>query len=499
MQNPKLKHLYETWLEEATITDMQEKMESGELTSKELILMYLYRIAEFDHNGPGLRSVLEINPDALHIAEALDAERKESGPRGPLHGIPVLLKDNIDTADKLHTSAGSKALADSYALEDSEVASGLRIAGAVILGKTNMTEWANFMSYTMESGYSSRGGQTLNPYGPGKFNVGGSSAGSGAAVAANFAAAAIGTETSGSILNPACQNSLVGIKPTVGLISRRGIIPIAHSQDTAGPMARTVEDAALLLTALTVSDTADPATLANQLQNVEFTEFLKKGLAGKKIGVARDYFFSQAGEEKARIADRALEVLESLGAEVVDIVIPSARLMWDWEVLKYEFKAGVNAYLKGLAPSVKIRALSDVIRFNEENPEEMLRYGQQILINSDETSGGLYEDEYIRSLEFNEYHAKENGIDSVLQEYGLDAILFPHDEGCDLSARAGYPSVCVPAGFTDEGEPVGITFAGTAWSEPVLIQIAYAFEQATLARKAPVLNSEKETTGLAEQ
>ncbi|ALC92407.1 amidase [Bacillus sp. FJAT-18017] len=493
MQNPKLKHLYDTWLEEATIEDMQEKMKSGELTSKELVLMYLYRISQYDHKGSELRSVLEINPEALHIAAALDAERKADGPRSPLHGIPVLLKDNIDTADKLHTSAGSKALADSYAIEDSEVALSLRIAGAVILGKTNMTEWANYMAYEMESGYSSRGGQTLNPYGPGIFNVGGSSSGSGAAIAANFAAVAVGTETSGSILNPACQNSLVGVKPTVGLISRRGIIPIAHSQDTAGPMARTVTDAAILLSALSGVDSADQATHANPLEHVDFTAFLEEGLTGKRIGIARDFYFSQAGEKKAKIADQAIEVLKTLGAEVVDVVIPSARLMWDWEVLKYEFKAGVNAYLKGLAPSAEVRTLADVIRFNDENPEEMLRYGQDVLNNSEATSGGLYEEEYIRSLEFNEYHAKENGIDFVLKDYGVDAILFPHEEGCDLSARAGYPSVCVPAGYTDEGEPVGITFAGTAWSEPVLIQIAFAYEQATRARKAPVLAAEKQT------
>ncbi|WP_059172457.1 amidase family protein [Bacillus sp. FJAT-27445] len=487
MQNPKLKELHDTWLEEATIGDMQEKMMMGELTSKELVLMYLYRISKYDRKGPELKSVIEINPDAIHIAAALDVEREVFGARGPLHGIPVLIKDNIDTGDRMHTSAGSKALADSYAPADSEVAHRLREAGAVILGKTNMTEWANFMAIGMKSGYSSRGGQTLNPYGPGTFDVGGSSAGSGAAIAANFASAAVGTETSGSILNPSAQNSLVGIKPTVGLVSRRGIIPIAHTQDTAGPMARTVTDAAILLTALACEDNEDPATMASWLKEVDFTIHLEEDLSGKRLGVAREHYFAKAGEKRAAVVDKAIEKLKSLGAEVINISIPSAKKQWDWEVLTFEFKSGVNAYLKGLRPNVKVRTLADVIRFNKENEAEMLKYGQEVLIGSEATSGGLYEDAYIRSLEYNEYNAKENGIDFVLYEHQLDAIVFPHDEGADLSARAGYPSVVVPAGFTEEGEPVGITFAGTAWSEPELIQIAYAFEQETNARKAPNL------------
>ncbi|RDU36798.1 amidase [Neobacillus piezotolerans] len=487
MQNPRLKELHDTWLEEATIGDMQEKMMAGELTSKELVLMYLYRISQNDRKGPELKSVIEINPDAVQIAAALDAEREVSGARGPLHGIPVLIKDNIDTGDRMHTSAGSKALADSYAPADSEVARRLREAGAVILGKTNMTEWANFMAIGMKSGYSSRGGQTINPYGPGTFDVGGSSAGSGAAIAANFAAVAVGTETSGSILNPSAQNSLVGIKPTVGLVSRRGIIPISHTQDTAGPMARTVADAALLLTVLAGEDKEDPATLASRLGGVDFTIHLEKGLSGKRLGVAREHYFSKAGEKRAAVVDKAIEKLKSLGAEVIDITIPSAKKQWDWEVLTYEFKAGVNAYLKGLGSNAKVRTLADVISFNKENEAEMLKYGQEVLIGSEATSGGLYEEAYIRSLEFNEYHAKDNGIDYVLYEYQLDAIVFPHDEGADLSARAGYPSIVVPAGFTDGGEPVGITFTGTAWSEPELIQLAFAFEQETHARKTPAL------------
>ncbi|CEG25611.1 amidase family protein [Bacillus sp. B-jedd] len=494
MQNPKLKNLHDTWLEEATIADLQGKMAEGSLTSKELVLMYLYRISQLDRKGPELKSVLEINPDAIQIAAALDAERELKGPRGPLHGIPVLLKDNIDTGDNMHTSAGSKALADSYALKDSEVARRLREAGAVILGKTNMTEWANFMAIGMKSGYSSRGGQTLNPYGPERFDVGGSSSGSGAAIAANFAAVAVGTETSGSILDPSAQNALVGIKPTVGLISRRGIIPIAHTQDTAGPMARTVKDAAILLTVLSGEDPEDPATLASRLPGFDFTVFLEKGLSGKRLGFAREHYVEQAGENRAAVVEKAIDKLKELGAEIVEISIPSAKKQWDWEVLTFEFKTGLNAYLKGLGPAAKIRSLADVIQFNTENEAEMLKYGQEVLIGSEATSGGLYEEAYVHSLEFNEYHAKENGIDFVLAEHNLDAIVFPHTEGADISARAGYPSVVVPAGYTEEGEPVGITFAGTAWSEPDLIQLAYAFEQETFYRKAPDFG--KITTGL---
>ncbi|MDP4164231.1 MAG: amidase family protein, partial [Bacillota bacterium] len=321
MQNPKLKKLVNEWLEEATIHDMQAKMESGELSSKELVLMYIHRISKYDNKR--INSILEINPDALHIAAALDAERKQIGSRGQLHGIPILIKDNIDTADKMHTSAGSYALKDSIAMEDSFVAKQLRNAGAVILGKTNMTEWANFMANNMPSGYSSRGGQVLNPYGPGKFDVGGSSSGSGAAIAANFAAAAVGTETSGSILNPSCQNSLVGIKPTVGLISRSGIIPIAHSRDTAGPMARTVEDAAILLTALMGVDENDTITKTNPLDWKDFSLYLNgNDLKDLRIGIARDGFVDELNEEKKAIFEKAVDVLKGSGAAIVeDIVI----------------------------------------------------------------------------------------------------------------------------------------------------------------------------------
>ncbi|MBV7506333.1 amidase [Bacillus sp. sid0103] len=489
MEDKKLKKMNEEWLEEATITQIQEMLESGELTSKELVLMYLHRIAAYDSQ---LHSIIEVNPDALQIAEALDAERNESGPRSRLHGIPILLKDNIDTNDKMHTSAGSLALKNSIALHDSFVAEQLRKAGAIILGKTNMTEWANFIAIGMKSGYSSRGGQVLNPYGPGRFDVGGSSSGSGAAVAANFATAAVGTETSGSILNPSCQNSLVGIKPTVGLISRRGIIPIAHTQDTAGPMARTVEDAAILLNSLCSSDEKDPITKTNPFGQTDFSEYLlKQGLKGKRVGVAVKGFIELLSEEKQKVIQLAVDILKSSGADVIETIeIPSAKANWKYDVLTYEFKPDLNAYLNSLHPSIPIKNLTDLIEFNKNNEEKMLKYGQAVLIESDETSGSLTEAAYIEALEFDLYHSKKQGIDFALEKYGLDAIVFPSEEGSHISAKAGYPSIAVPAGYTTEGEPVGITFAGTAYSEPLLIEVAYAFEQMTKFRKAPVLERE---------
>ncbi|PLS05771.1 amidase family protein [Neobacillus cucumis] len=489
MHDSKLKKLYDEWLEEAAIREMQEKLTSGELTSKELVLLYLKRISVFDIE---IHSVLEINPDAIHIAEALDAERKHSGPRSLLHGIPILIKDNIDTNDKMHTSAGSLALKDSIALEDSAVARQLRQAGAVILGKTNMTEWANFMAYGMKSGYSSRGGQVLNPYGPGKFDVGGSSSGSGAAIAANFAAAAVGTETSGSILNPACQNSLVGIKPTVGLISRRGIIPIAHTQDTAGPMARSVEDAAILLTALCGSDERDAITQTNPLIGIDFTAFLRKdGLKGKKIGIATEGFIELLEKDKADVVMTALEKLKSSEAEVIeDISIPSVKAEWKYDVLTYEFKPDLNAYFSKLHLSIPIRTLADLIEFNNKNREKMLKYGQAVLEEAEETSGSLTEQAYIDALEFDLYHSTKQGIDFALEKDNLDVIVLPSDEGSHISAKAGYPTITVPIGYTLKGEPVGLSIAGTAYSEPVLIEIAYAFEQMTGHRRAPFLVQE---------
>ncbi|WP_246941447.1 amidase family protein [Bacillus pinisoli] len=484
MRNPRLAKLQEEWLVEVTIDQIQEAMESGDVTAKDLVLLYLNRIATYNKH---INAVLEVNPDALQIAEALDHERNISGPRGPLHGVPVLLKDNIDTGDKLHTSAGSLALKDHYALEDATVAQLLREAGAIILGKVNMTEWANFMAENMPTGYSSRGGQVLNPYGPGTFEVGGSSAGSGSSIAANFAAVAIGTETSGSILSPASRNSLVGIKPTIGLVSRTGIIPIAHTQDTAGPMTRTVKDAAILLTVITAADETDPVTLKNPIE-YDYTEFLMEdGLQGKRIGIARDVFQYLSEEEKMRM-EEAINVLKELGATVVDpVTIPSSKENWDYNVLVYEFKTDLNAYLRNVEPNLGIQSLADVIRFNEEHAEQTLKYGQKIMLESENTSGTLTEAEYLQSLEKDQYLSTEQGIDAVLEEHDLDAIVFPNNFGAGIPAKAGYPSVTVPAGYSSDNGPVGITFTGTAFSEPTLIQMAYAFEQKTKLRVPPTL------------
>jgi amidase len=493
MVNPRLNQLAQEWLPEATIDEMQAKMERGELTSRDLTLMYLSRIARYDKQGPKVNSVLEINPEALQMAAALDAERRDHGVRSPLHGIPVLLKDNIDTNDKMHTSAGSLALENSYAAEDAFVTAQLRSAGAVILGKTNMTEWANFMTEGMPSGYSSRGGQVLNPYGPGEFIVGGSSSGSGAAIAANLAAVAVGTETSGSILSPASQNSLVGIKPTVGLISRRGIIPISHTQDTAGPMARTVKDAVLLLNVLSGPDDMDPITLTNSMcAHLDFTTFLQEeGLKGKRLGIVREGFFDYLSEEKRTIMENAIKKLTEFGAIVIDnLEIPSMKRQWSYDVLTYDFKADLNGYLKNLPASFPIRTLKDVIDFNLRNEEKTMKYGQKILLKAEDTSGTLTEAAYIKALEEDIYFSTEQGIDLVMKEYELDAIVSPNNFGASIPAKAGYPSITVPAGYCPKGEPVGITFTGQSYSEPTLIAIAYAYEQATKIRKAPLFKPE---------
>ncbi len=489
MLNPKLDSLYKDWLVEATITEIQEKITAQELTSEELVLMYLARIAEFDQAGSKINSIIEVNPEALHIAKALDFERETKGSRGPLHGIPVIIKDNIDTADKMHTSAGSLALAESYAKKDAFLVKKLREAGAIIIAKANLTEWANFMAENMPTGYSSRGGQVMNPYGPGKFIVGGSSSGSAAAIASNFATVSVGTETSGSILSPASQNSLVGIKPTVGLISRSGIIPISHTQDTAGPMARTVQDAAILLNALQGVDKEDTVTASNNLVDIDFTEFLNNdGLKGKRIGIAREVYFDYLQEEQKPVMEAAIEKLKELGAEVVDsVVIPSTKEEWDINVLLYEFKTDLNAYLKTVDASIGIRTLEDVIDFNTRTGEKALKFEQKILLDSQETTGNLTEPEYLNSLLKDQYLSKENGIDAVLQEHDLDAVVFPNNFGAMIPAKAGYPSITVPAGYTTEGEPVGITFTSDAYSEPSLLEISYAFEQATKHRKPPVL------------
>ncbi|HET7657075.1 MAG TPA: amidase family protein [Bacillales bacterium] len=472
---------------EWTIAEAQKAMTAGELKSHDLVLLFLKRIAALNKNGPKLNAVLEVNPDALHIAEALDAERKQSGPRSPLHGIPILLKDNISTGDHLHTSAGSLALASSYAPEDAFLVKKLREAGVVILGKTNLTEWANFMTENMPNGYSSRGGQVLNPYGPGKFDVGGSSSGSGSAVAANMAMVAVGTETSGSILSPAGENSIVGIKPTVGLISRTGVIPISHSQDTAGPMSRTVRDAALLLTAMVGQDEADPVTLASVGRSEgDYSRFLDaKGLKGARIGVARKGFLDELDSKRKDLMEKAIEKMEQEGAIIVDpVTIPTIEEEWDLNVLIHEFKADLNAYLSRLAPGIP-HSLKEVIQFNLDHAETTLKYGQTLLLESEKTSGTLTETAYLESRLKDIRLSREEGIDTALAEHQLDALLFPANFGAGMPARAGYPSIIVPGGYTDEGQPLGITFTASAYSEPTLLRLAYAFEQATQHRQPP--------------
>ncbi|MBB6672144.1 amidase family protein [Cohnella nanjingensis] len=480
------------------IPRLQAAMEQGTTTSVAIVGGYLARIRKYD---PLLRSILELNPDALEIAAALDLERNERGSRGMLHGIPILLKDNIDTHDRMHTSAGSLALADSIAPEDAFVASRLRAAGAVLIGKANMTEMANYMSSTMWSGYSARGGQTLNPYGPGELFVGGSSSGSAAAVAANLCAASIGTETSGSIISPASQNNLVGIKPTLGLVSRSGIIPIAHSQDTAGPIARTVTDAAILLGALTGADARDPATLAHPDRALrDYTPFLDAdGLRQARIGIPR-FYYKELDEPRLAILEAAIAALRRQGATVIDpVALPCEETQWDWHVLRYEFKWGINDYLSRLGSGTAVRTLRDVIAFNEANADRALKYGQDTMRHAEETtSGTLAEQEYLDSLKRSREMSRERGIDHALAEHRLDALLFlGAEDGSDLAARAGYPSLTVPGGYTENGVvapggyetrgPQGITFVGAAYSEPTLIKLAYGYEQATRHRFAPSL------------
>ena len=489
-------------LDELTVSDLQVEMRSGRYSATSLVEKYLARIAEIDRQGPSLRSVIETNPDALAIARALDDERRAKGPRGPLHGIPVLIKDNIDTADRMTTTAGSLALEGSIALQDSFVAGRLREAGAVILGKTNLSEWANYRSTHSSSGWSGRGGQTRNPYILDR-NPCGSSSGSGSAASANLCAIAIGTETDGSIVCPSALNGLVGIKPTIGLVSRAGIIPIAATQDTAGPMCRTVADAAALLTALTGIDPRDPQTQASAGKAQDYTKFLDaNGLKGARIGVARK-FFGYSREVDA-IMEAAIAEMKRQGATIVDPAdIPRMDEVGPLEsiVLSYEFKDGLNKYLATTSPGVKVRTLADAIAFNDKNRDrEMPYFGQEIFLKS-QSRGPLSYKEYVDALAKCRQLSREEGLDAVLKKNNLQALVAPaggpawltdlvtgdHDTGgsSSPSAAAGYPNIAVPAGFV-HGLPVGISFLGAAWSEPVLIQLAYAFEQATKVRRKPV-------------
>jgi len=489
-------------LAEATIADLQEGMRSGKWSARALAEKYLARIDAVDAAGPSLRSVLERNPEALATADALDRERKEKGARGPLHGIPILVKDNIDTADRMATTAGSLALAGSRAPRDAFVVRRLREAGAVLLGKTNLSEWANIRSSNSTSGWSGRGGLTRNPYALDR-NPCGSSSGSGVAVAASLCAAAVGTETDGSIVSPSSANGVVGLKPTVGLLSRSGIIPISHSQDTAGPMARTVRDAAVLLGVLAGVDPEDAATAAfDRKDSSDYTRFLDAdGLAGARIGVARNYFGFHDGVDAAMA--EALRALKQRGADLVDPAdIPNMDKVGDAElsVLLFELRADLNAYLERRGPESPVKSLKDVIAFNERHArEEMPYFGQNTFLKA-EAKGPLTSYEYLEALAKCRRLSRSEGIDAVMDKHRLDALVAPTlgpacvtdllngdrwlGETSTAAAVAGYPHVTVPAGFVF-GLPVGISFFGRAWSEGTLLKLAYAFEQATKHRRPP--------------
>jgi amidase len=486
--------------EEATIGDLQRAMESGKETAVSLTKHYLRRMDEIDKEGPAINSIIELNPDALAIARTLDKERKSRGARGPLHGIPILLKDNIDTHDRMMTTAGSLALMGSIAAQDSFVAQRLREAGAVILGKTNLSEWANFRGERSTSGWSGRGGLTKNPYDL-ERNPSGSSSGSGAAVSANLCSVAVGTETDGSIISPSTVCGIVGIKPTLGLISRSGIIPIAHSQDTAGPMARSVRDAAILLGALTGVDPRDAATESSHGKaHRDYTQFLDpNGLRGARIGVARRFFRSSVSEKGLTAA---LEEMKRLGATIVDPADLPAQGFGDseFQVLLYEFKADLNAYLGALGPKALVHSLKDVIEFNERyKAKELPYFGHETMVKAQE-KGPLTEKAYLDALEKCRRLARDEGIDAVMKEHKLDALVAPSggpagktdlvhgDRGVGGSsspaAIAGYPNITVPAGDVF-GLPFGISFFGRAYSEPTLLKLAFAFEQATKFRQPP--------------
>ena len=489
--------------DEITADDLQRMMESGEHTARSITEAYLGRLEALDRQGPELRSMIEINPDALEIADELDAERQANGPRGPLHGIPVALKDNLDTHDRMTTTAGSLALEGSIPPQDSFVAERLRAAGAILLGKLNMSEWAYFRGERATSGWSARGGQCKNPYALDR-NPCGSSSGSGTAASANLCALTVGTETGGSIMCPSSSNGIVGIKPTVGLWSRSGIIPISHSQDTAGPMTRTVRDAAILLGGAVGVDPRDEATSASEGNfHTDYAQFCDPaGLQGARIGVARS--FTGFDPRVTALFDDAIQAMADAGAVVVDPAnLPEAA--WNDELplllLEYEFKADLNAYLATLGPDAPVRTLAEIIEFNEANAElEMPHFGQERMIAS-EARGPLTDEAYLNAKRTIQRANREDGIDALMDEHQLDAIVAPtrdlpwvtdHIKGDRLdggssagpAAIAGYPDISVPMGFVS-GLPAGVSFFGRAWSEPVLIRIAYAYEQATQQRRAP--------------
>ncbi len=489
-------------LEEITLDGLQDGMKSGKFTARSLVELYTARIDEVDKSGPRVNAVIQMNPDAADIADKLDRERQAKGSRGPLHGIPVLIKDNIDTADGMMTTAGSLALMGSKPSKDSFVAQRLRAAGAVILGKTNLSEWANIRSSHSSSGWSGRGGLTRNPYALDR-NPCGSSSGTGAGISANLAAVGIGTETDGSIVCPSSANGLAGIKPTVGLVSRSGIIPISHSQDSAGPMCRTVKDAAILLGALTGVDPEDAATSASAGKSqTDYAQYCdSNGLKGARIGVARKYFgFSDSVDA---LMQEALDVMKRQGATLVDPAdIPTLGKFDESEmtVFMYELKADLNAYLQRLGPAAPVHSLQEIIEFNDRNRQkEMPYFGQDLFVKA-QAKGPLTEKEYLDAVARNRQLARTEGIDALMDKYQLDAIVAPtggpawltdlingdHSSGgsSNTAAVAGCPNINVTAGYLF-GLPVGISFFGRAWSEPTLIKLAYSFEQATKARQAP--------------
>jgi amidase len=495
-----LKLQQNTWIE-ATIDELQAGMEQGMLTSEQLVHTYLERIQVYDQQGVRLRSIIELNPDAPSDAAVLDRERKQQGARGALHGIPILLKDNIYTADRTHTSAGAWVLADYYASRDALLVSKLRQAGAVILGKTNMTEWAAFMSRQMPHGYSARGGQTLNPYGPGTIPVGGSSSGSAVAVAANLTSVSLGTETSGSIVCPSSFNAIVGIKPTTGLVSCDGLILASLTQDTAGPMARTVRDAAIVLGVIVGRDHAMEGENNNAIlakQNIvaqsemksgngscDYTQYLKReGLGGVTIGVVMDDY-AQLDSSKQKLVDQAIADLRELGALIVEVPsIHEPELQWTFEVVLQQFKWNMDAFLAALPTTYPVHSLKELIAYNEQHANLAMLYGQDVFIDSEQTN--LEPEEYLKSIERDTYLSREAGVDQAMEAYQLDILLFPETSGYRVAAKSGYPIISVPAGFVGSS-PMGIHFLGKAYAEPILLRVAYEFEQATLHRVPPVL------------
>jgi amidase len=489
-----------SWLEEMTIKDLQQGYKDGKYSVKEVVSAYLGRIDEIDKNGPALNSIIVINPDALQIAEELDREKAEGKTRGPLFGVPVVLKDNIDTHDKMPTTAGATVLRNSFPKADSPVAKKLREAGAVIIAKSNLSEWANFRGNASTSGWSGIKGQTKNPYVLDR-NPCGSSSGSGVAISANLCMIAIGTETNGSIVCPSNNNGIVGIKPTVGLISRTGIIPISYTQDTPGPMARTVEDAAICLGALTGVDQQDPKTIDSEgNSSKDYSSSLKKdGLMGKRIGVIKG-----SGDFSAKVDDlmrQAITDMTAQGAVIIEVEAPKGGGYEDasYQVMLYEFKDGLNKYFSGLGNDAPVKNISELIEFNKSDEIE-LRYFDQKILEQANKKGDLSSPEYKKSLEKMLKATRENGIDSLMNSNDLDALISPtgspawktdlllgdHFIGgsSSLAAISGYPAISVPMGFV-ENLPVGITFFGRAWSEPLLIEIAYSYEQVTKNRKVP--------------